>query len=122
MLRRYNLWLWTVVCLAAVHAVAAVLIHRGFLLTALSDMTQLVLLASGLAILAVNVQANRGRARWFWIFMAAGIGFWLLYQVLWNYFELGLRQDVPDLFIIDIVLFLHIVPMIAAVALQPHRQ
>jgi signal transduction histidine kinase len=42
--------------------------------------------------------------------------------VLWNYFELGLRQDVPDLFISDIVLFLHIVPMIAAVALQPHRQ
>jgi signal transduction histidine kinase len=122
LLRRYHLWLWAVVCLATVHAVAAVLIHRGFLLTALSDMTQLVLLASGVAILVLNIQVNRGRARWFWILMAAGIGFWLLYQVLWNYFELGLRKDVPDLFIIDIVLFLHIVPMIAAVALQPHRQ
>lgn len=103
-------------------AIAALLLSRGFALVFISDMVQLVLLASGLAILAINAYSSRGRVRWFWIFMAAGIAFWFIYQGLWNYFEIGLRQEVPDLFLIDIVLFLHIVPMIAAVALQPHRR
>jgi signal transduction histidine kinase len=110
-----------VLALCAFHASAAILLPRGFALTCVSDMIQLLLLASGVAILFLNILASRGRVRWFWIFMSAGIVFWLVYQMLWNYFEIGLRQEVPDLFLIDIILFLHIVPMIAAVALQPHR-
>ncbi|HVO60430.1 MAG TPA: ATP-binding protein [Terriglobales bacterium] len=119
---RSKLWLSAVVCLTSLPAVAALVMRRGFALTVLSDMSQLLLLASGLAVLLLNTQANRGRARWFWILMSAGVAFWLVYQFLWNYFEIGLRQEVPDLFISDIVLFLHLVPMIAAVALQPHRR
>ncbi len=120
--RHFKVWLWAVLALTALHALAALLLPRGFALTFISDMTQLVLLASGAAVLALNIFATHGRVRWFWVFMSLGNGLWLLYQVLWNYFEIGLRQEVPDLFLIDIVLFLHIVPMIAAVALQPHRQ
>jgi len=52
--------------------------------------------------------------------MATGIAFWFAYQLFWTYFEVRLRQDVPDLFVGDIVLFLHIVPMMAALALRPH--
>lgn len=111
-----------VLALAVLHAVAALLLPRAFALTCVSDMTQLLLLSSGFTVLTLNIFSSRARVRWFWSFMAAGIGFWLLYQVLWNYFEIGLRQNVPDLFLIDIVLFLHIVPMIAAVTLQPHRR
>jgi signal transduction histidine kinase len=121
LLKKFKLWFWAVACLAILHALASLLIPRGFALTALSDLTQLALLASGLAIIIANARVSRGRSRWFWIFMSAGVAFWLLYQVMWSYFEVALRQDVPDLFIIDIVLFLHLVPMIAAVALQPHR-
>jgi signal transduction histidine kinase len=33
-----------------------------------------------------------------------------------------LRRQIPDPFIGDIILFLHVVPMIAAVAVRPHRQ
>jgi signal transduction histidine kinase len=122
LLKRFKIWWWSVACLAVLCALAALLMHRGFTLAALSDITQLVLLASGLAILILNVRISWGRGRWFWILMSAGVAFWLLYQVMWSYFEVVLRQNVPDLFIIDIVLFLHLVPMIAGVALQPHRQ
>ena len=39
---------------------------------------------------------------------------------MWNYFEVIKRQEVPDPFLGDIVLFLHLVPMIAALAVLPH--
>ena len=58
--------------------------------------------------------------RLFWGMMTLGIGFWLVYQLLWTYFELVLRKDVPDPFGGDIILFLHIVPLIAAIAMRPH--
>jgi len=52
--------------------------------------------------------------------MALGCGTWLCSQVLWTYFEVYLRQEVPNPFVGDVILFLHIVPMMAALAVQPH--
>lgn len=85
-------------------------------------MTQLVLLLAGVIVLVPNILNNQGRVRWFWSFMTLGVGLWFGYQALWNYFEIWLRTDVPDLFLIDIILFLHLVPMMAAVALQPQHK
>ena len=45
---------------------------------------------------------------------------WLCVQVLWTYFEVFLRQEVPNPFVADVGLFLHVVPMMAALAVQPH--
>jgi diguanylate cyclase (GGDEF)-like protein len=47
---------------------------------------------------------------------------WLCSQLLWTYFEVFLRQEAPNPFVGDVVLFLHIVPMMAAIAVQPHVQ
>jgi signal transduction histidine kinase len=52
--------------------------------------------------------------------MTLGLAFWLVYQLLWTYFEVFLQKDVPNPFVGDVVLFLHIVPMMAALGLQPH--
>jgi signal transduction histidine kinase len=49
------------------------------------------------------------------------MSFWLVYQGMWNYFEVIRRTDVPDPFAGDVILFLHLVPMIAALALRPHQ-
>jgi signal transduction histidine kinase len=54
--------------------------------------------------------------------MTLGVAFWTSYQGLWMYFEVLLRKDVPNPFGGDVVLFLHLVPMTAALALQPHVQ
>jgi len=51
--------------------------------------------------------------------MCLGFTSWLTYQFLWTYIEVIQRADVPSLFTGDIILFLHIVPMMAALALQP---
>jgi hypothetical protein len=52
--------------------------------------------------------------------MASGMAFWFSYQLFWTYYEVWLRTPVPDMCAADIVLFLHIVPFIAALALRPH--
>jgi signal transduction histidine kinase len=93
---------------------------RSFTLTAISDIVQCLLLISGAAAFLPNAFASRGRLRLFWFLIATGVGFWLLYQVFWTYYEVVLRRDVPDLCAWDIVLFLHVVPLMAAIALRPH--
>lgn len=114
--------LWTaaaIACLAAL-AGAALLLPQTFLLTALSDLIQCVLLISCTIAFLPHALKSQGRMRLFWALIASGMAFWLSYQLLWTYFEVWLHQDVPDPFGGDIVLFLHFVPLMAALALRPH--
>lgn len=118
--KRSNLWLAAVAgSLAALIVVAAVL-PRSFTLTALSDLIQCVLLASGTLAFVPLALRSHGRVRLFWVLISFGIGLWLAYQLFWTYTEVLLRQDVPDLCAWDVVLFLHFVPLMAAIALRPH--
>ena len=47
---------------------------------------------------------------------------WLGAQLLWTYFEVVLRQEVPNPFVGDVILFLHLVPMMAALAVRTPRR
>jgi diguanylate cyclase (GGDEF)-like protein len=76
-------------------------------------------LCATLSILS-NVRTSYKKAQLFWTLMAAGCGMWLCTQILWTYFEVFLRQDTPNPFVGDVVLFLHVVPMMAALVVQPH--
>jgi signal transduction histidine kinase len=114
--------LWTAavaVCLATL-VLAALILHDSFRLTALSDVIQCLLLFSGSMSIIPLVAKSRGRLRLFWTLIEIGITFWFTYQLFWTYHEVWLRTPVPDLCAADIVLFLHIVPLMAAVALRPH--
>lgn len=96
---------------------------RGAALTIASDMIQGCLLLVATAAYLPNTSRSRCptfHVRLFWILMSTGMLFWLSYQAMWNYFEVIKRVDVPDPFLGDIVLFLHLVPMIAALAVLPH--
>ena len=119
MSERSKLWILAAGCLVFAQACASVLIAPGFALTVFSDVTQCILLLSGLAALVRNITQNQGRTRLFLGLMTIGVAFWLTYQLMWSYIEVVLRQEVPDPFVGDIVIFLHFVPMMAALALQP---
>src|SRR6202023_3992617 len=96
---------------------------RGNALTVASDLIGATLLLVATAAYLPNISRSRCptlHIRLFWILMSVGMLFWLTYQAMWNYFEVIKRQDVPEPFLGDIVLFLHLVPMIAALALLPH--
>lgn len=95
---------------------------RSFRLTALGDLIQCVLLLSCVFSMLPNVTREKGRSRLFWILISAGFGTWLCAQILWTYFEVFLHREVPNPFVGDVILFLHLVPMMAALALQPHAR
>ena len=115
-----KLWTATVAACLATLVVAALFLPRSFGLTALSDVVQCLLLFSGTAALIPQAVQSRGRLRLFWTLIATGIAFWFAYQLFWTYYEVWLRANVPDLCAADMILFMHIVPLMAALALRPH--
>jgi signal transduction histidine kinase len=119
---RLKLWISAAAALVCAQVLSSLFLKRGFTLIALSDILQFVLLLAGTISLLPNVFATRGRIRLFWALMALGMAFWMSYQGLWMYFEVFLRKDFPNPFGGDVVLFLHLVPMTAALAMQPHMQ
>ncbi len=120
-MRTYSkVWAATVAACLATLVLAALLLHQSFRLTALSDVVGCFLLFAGTAAFIPHAVQSRGRLRLFWTLMAAGIALWFSYQLCWTYYEIWLRQEIPDMFAGDIVLFLHIVPLMAAMALRPH--
>jgi signal transduction histidine kinase len=115
-----KLWSVAVIGCLAVLVLTALILPQSFKLTAFSDVIQCLLLFSGTVVFVPRAMRSSGRMRLFWTLMALGVALWFFYQSLWVYFEVWLRRDVPDVFVGDIVLFLHIVPLTAAVALRPH--
>jgi signal transduction histidine kinase len=116
---RAKLWLAAVAAVMAAAIVAALFLPRSLGLTAFSDIVQSLLLLSGtLAFVPLAFRA-RGRLRFFWSLIVLGLTFWLCYQFFWTYTEVVLRRDVPDLCAWDIVLFLHMVPLMAALGIRP---
>jgi signal transduction histidine kinase len=118
--RRSKVWLAVVAGVLLAFLVAAFVLPQSFGLTVICDLTDSLLLASGAAAFIPLAVRSRGRVRLFWSLIVSGLTLWLLYQLAWTYYEVILRQEVPDLFAGDIVLFLDIVPLMAALALRPH--
>ena len=118
-----KLWVSLLVALVFAQTAASLLMPRGAALTIASDLIQCTLLLVATAAFLSNTSRSRCptfHIRLFWILMSVGMLFWLTYQGMWSYFEVLKRQDVPEPFLGEIVLFLHLVPMIAALAVLPH--
>jgi PAS domain S-box-containing protein len=75
----------------------------------------LLLLATGFAIR--NAIQNTLGSRPFWVLLALGYSLWAFDQSIFVYHEFVLHTEVPDNSIADPVLFLHIVPFMAATAI-----
>src|ERR1700730_1857162 len=69
---------------------------------------------------------NAGTPHWrknaFWMLIAMSCTLWMIGQFQWTYYELYLHRPLPSLYEGDIVFFLKGIPMMAALALQPHRK
>lgn len=108
------------ILLFGTYAVASLTVAHGPNLTAFGDIGMcLVALFASIGLL-LNVSSHNRRIRAFWILLAAGCASWFIGQVIWTYFEVVLHQEVPNPFVGDVIIFLHPVPMIAALALKPH--
>jgi signal transduction histidine kinase len=119
LIKSSKVWLAIVATLMVAAILAATFLPRSFALTAFGDIIQsLLLLCGALAFIPLALR-SRGRLRLFWTLIATGLAFWLAYQLYWTYNEVLLRRDVPDLCGWDVVLFLHMVPLMAALGIRP---
>jgi signal transduction histidine kinase len=109
---------WTL--LVGSYTVAALTVHNGRGLTAFGDVVQCLAAMFACGGLLLNWRTTEKRTRVFWVLLTLGCFAWLVGQTIWTYFEVDLRQSVPNPFIGDVILFLHPVPMIGALALKPH--
>ena len=116
----YKIWLAAVTAAFAALIVAALTFHQSFAFTAFCDLAECFLLISATASFIPLILRSQGRVRIFWSFVTLSVAFWMAYQGLWTWYEVFLRQDVPDLFAGDVILFLNLVPLLGALALRPH--
>ena len=114
-------WPAALIGIVVIKAVLSLAVKPGSFLVSYSGISYflLLLLATGFAI-RNGIRQTFG-SRPFWVFLAIAYGLWALNQGLLLYYELGRHMDAPVDSIADPVLFLHIVPLMAAVATLPHR-
>jgi signal transduction histidine kinase len=103
-----------------IYAVVSLGIHAGFALTAFGDLSQFFVLCTASIVMLRNAFCSRGQTRLFWSLFAAGCTLWAADLALWTFYEVLLHRTIPDPFVGDVVLFVHVVPFMAAVALRPH--
>ncbi len=108
------------VLLVGSYSIAALTVPNGRGLTAFGDIVQCLAAMFACGGLVLNWGTTEKRTRVFWVLLSLGCFAWLAGQSIWTYFEVDLRQSVPNPFIGDVILFLHPVPMIGALALKPH--
>jgi hypothetical protein len=117
---RFASWPTLLIGIVVIKAVLSVSLPAGSFLASSSEITYFLLLLSGTALAIQNARKDTLRSRSFWVFLAMAYGLWALDQWIFLYYEFGLHMDVPDNSIADFVLYLHIVLLMAALALWEH--
>ena len=114
-------WPSALIGIVVIKAALSFAVKPGSFLVSYSGISYflLLLLATSFAV-RNGIQDTLG-SRPFWVFLAIAYGLWSLDQSLSLYYECGLHIEVPNNSIADPVLFLHIVPLMAAVTTLPHR-
>ncbi len=103
------------------YALAPLAVPNPLFRVAMGDIVPLVVIMAASIVCARNAVDSRGHTRLFWSLMTAGMAMWCFNAACWVWFEVIRHQPVPDPVPSDVVLFLHVVPIMTAVAIRPHR-
>jgi len=107
---------------ALIHLPGHLTITGAYLQVAYGDLSQCAIVLFAGIIMVSNAMRTRGPARIFWTLMSIGVGFWVADLGLWAYYEVFTQSEVPHLTIGDTFLFLHLMPMVAALGAHPETQ
>jgi|HubBroStandDraft_6_1064221.scaffolds.fasta_scaffold30240_3 PAS domain S-box-containing protein len=118
---RFSSWTTALIGIVGIKAVLSLAVKPGSFLVDYSGISYFLLLFLATCLAIRNGIENTLGTRLFWLFLAIAYGLWALDQWVFLYYELGLHIAVPDNSIADPLLFLHVVPLTAAVATFPHR-
>jgi signal transduction histidine kinase len=92
----------------------------GYALSVFGDLAELGFLLVAAVFMIRNAFASQGATRIFWSFFALGIVLWIAGVLQWTQYELILRTPRPQTPFGDVLLFLKLVPLVAALAAEPH--
>jgi len=116
---RRHRWYATAAGITLAYAVVSLTARQGPTLTAFGDLALLLAMLGAAAATLSNSLRRPAEERSFWSLMSLGLLLWACNEAAWCYYEIVLGRHIPDPFFFDIVLFFHLVPMIAAVAWRP---
>jgi signal transduction histidine kinase len=91
-------------------------------LNAFGNLVQCIVPLLANAGLLLNAGTPQWRRNLFWMLIAMSCTLWMIGQFQWTYHEVYLHKPVPDLNGGDILFFLRGIPLMAALALRPHRR
>jgi signal transduction histidine kinase len=117
---RFGLYFGVAALLASL--LAALFVPEGFALTAFGDSLQVLIVVATTVFAFRNFLRTHSRARIFWFLIFVGALQWTVSNAIWATYEVVLARPVPDLPLVDILLFLKIVPFTAAIAIAPDRE
>ena len=113
-------WFTAAAFLACSQIFVSLLLPDGYSLHVFSDALQTLLLLACYLTTLPNQVGGRGSSPAFWTLLSLGFALWLLNQVLWTFYEAVLHAPPASGFWGDVVLYLHVVPMMMALAVRPH--
>ncbi len=99
----------------------AVALKPGIPATSQEDIGMVVLVLFATGVMIRNALRSRGQTRVFWTFLAGSMFLWAISVWAWLYYEVLIRKSMPDDSVGDPALFIHIVPLMAAVVLRPDQ-
>jgi signal transduction histidine kinase len=107
----------------ALYAAMSLLLPRGSqLLSTFGNLVQCLVPLVANAGLLLNAGTPHWRRNIFWMLLALSCTLWMIGQFEWTYYEVYAHKPMPAINGGDIVFFLRGIPLMAALALQPHRQ
>ena len=114
------MWFTAAALLACAQIFVSLLLPNGYTLHVFSDALQTLLLLACYLTTLPNQVGGRGSSPAFWTLLSLGFALWLLNQVLWTFYEAVLHSPPASGFWGDVVLYLHVIPMMMALAVRPH--
>jgi signal transduction histidine kinase len=116
-----NYGYWLTASAVVLSFAGALVLPKGYPLEILGDSLQAGLVGLFALLAFQNMVRSRAQVRAFWFLLLTGASMWLVSLVIWSTHELWLRLAVPDVPLADILLFVGLVPLVAASALEPQK-
>jgi signal transduction histidine kinase len=99
-----------------------IFVPRSWSLAAFGDILQLSLILGATVLAFRNFRRGDSRIRVFWLLIFVGFFLWTASDAIWSIYELRYFGSVPDMAVVDLLLFVKIVPLTGALAIAPDRR
>src|SRR5215469_9199814 len=114
-------WPAALIGMVVIKAILSLAVKPGSFLVSYSGISYFLLLVLATGFAVRNAIRNSLGGRLFWVLLGVAFALWGANQGLQLYYQLVLREPVPDNSIADPLLFMHVGALMAALATLPHR-